>query len=248
MYIYTWSGTHDLQCLVQCDCIIHNFQILVVYCYASWPIAYTTLQQINSTLSDSSNTTNKNTASATTWWNYLKKSVVKKFACETICFLMCFQEMSWGKNCFLSTKKPLTIYKRHQVVIDALEIGAVGTDFSKRTSWWARQDPGGAKTWKSIEKRSTFWNVYKYKRKMTNNVSKSYISEWNWVHPEREDDAQRHHDGPGARRWQKKYRTPICQWTNVVEQETSRSYTHKPPNFWCCFKKLLGACPKVEVS
>jgi hypothetical protein len=27
-----------------------------------------------------------------------------------------------------------------------------------------------------------------------------YIYEWNWVHPEREDDSRRHHNDPGANR------------------------------------------------
>jgi hypothetical protein len=34
-----------------------------------------------------------------------------------------------SKNCLLSKKKPLTIYKRHQIVITEPEKGAVGTDF-----------------------------------------------------------------------------------------------------------------------
>jgi hypothetical protein len=54
-----------------------------------------------------------------------------------------FQEMSGSENCRFSTKKRLTIYKRHQMVITELEIGAAGTDFSRRTSWWAREDLEG---------------------------------------------------------------------------------------------------------
>jgi hypothetical protein len=56
--------------------------------------------------------------------------------------------------------KPLTIYKRHQVVINELEIGAVGTDFSRWTSWWARENPGRARTWKSMKNMYFFWNIY----------------------------------------------------------------------------------------
>jgi hypothetical protein len=63
-------------------------------------------------------------------------------------FLSVFQEKYGGKNCLLfSWKKPLTICKRHRIVINKLEIGAVGTDFSRRTSWW----PGRARTWKSMQ-------------------------------------------------------------------------------------------------
>jgi uncharacterized NAD(P)/FAD-binding protein YdhS len=43
-------------------------------------------------------------------------------------------------------KKTVTIYKRHQIAITELEFGAVGTDVSRRTSWWAREDPGRART------------------------------------------------------------------------------------------------------
>jgi hypothetical protein len=47
-----------------------------------------------------------------------------------------------------SRKIPLTIYKRDQFLITELEIGVVDTDFSRRTSWWAREDQGRAGTWK----------------------------------------------------------------------------------------------------
>jgi hypothetical protein len=36
-------------------------------------------------------------------------------------------------------------------------------------------------------------------QEVTKPVSKSDISECYWVHPEREDDARRHHNGPGFR-------------------------------------------------
>jgi hypothetical protein len=48
-------------------------------------------------------------------------------------------------------KKSVIIYKRHQIVITELEIVAVGTDILRRTSWWAREDLGKARTWKSIK-------------------------------------------------------------------------------------------------
>jgi hypothetical protein len=58
---------------------------------------------------------------------------------------------SGSKNCLFSRKKPLTIYKLHQIVIAELEIGAVGTDFSRRTPWWARENSGRARTWKTMK-------------------------------------------------------------------------------------------------
>jgi hypothetical protein len=33
---------------------------------------------------------------------------------------------------------------------------AVGTDFPRRTSWWAREDPGRAITWKSMKNGHLF--------------------------------------------------------------------------------------------
>jgi hypothetical protein len=42
---------------------------------------------------------------------------------------------------------------RNQIVIAELEISAVGTDFSRRTSWWARENPGRARTWKSMKNK-----------------------------------------------------------------------------------------------
>jgi hypothetical protein len=45
------------------------------------------------------------------------------------------------------------------MAIKELEIGAVGTDFSRRTSWWAREDTVRASTWKSMKtclKTNTF--------------------------------------------------------------------------------------------
>jgi hypothetical protein len=40
-----------------------------------------------------------------------------------------------------------------------LEIGFIGTDFSRRTSWWARENPGRARTWKSM-KNDDFCEMY----------------------------------------------------------------------------------------
>jgi hypothetical protein len=57
----------------------------------------------------------------------------------------------WGQELSVFPKKPLTIYERYQIVIAELEIGAVGTVYSRRLSWWARENPGKARTWKSMK-------------------------------------------------------------------------------------------------
>jgi hypothetical protein len=44
-------------------------------------------------------------------------------------------------------------------VITDLEIGSIGTDFSRGTSWWAREDSGRARTWKSM-KHINFSQMY----------------------------------------------------------------------------------------
>jgi hypothetical protein len=70
--------------------------------------------------------------------------------------LCLFQDIPGGKNVLLSEKNPGTMYKRHQIVINELEIGAVGTNFSWRTSWWAREDPAKARTCKSMNTEHVF--------------------------------------------------------------------------------------------
>jgi hypothetical protein len=81
--------------------------------------------------------------------NSLKKSFDKKCACETVCLLIL--RYSWGQELSFVNGKTLTIYKWHQIVINELEIGAVCTDFSRRTSWWARENSGRARTWRSMK-------------------------------------------------------------------------------------------------
>jgi hypothetical protein len=61
-------------------------------------------------------------------------------------------------------EKPLTIYKQHQIATDELEIGAIGTDFSWRTSWWARENLGRSRTWKSM-KNIHFSEIYTNERR-----------------------------------------------------------------------------------
>jgi hypothetical protein len=41
-------------------------------------------------------------------------------------------------------------------LITELEIGAIGTDISRRTSWWAREDLGKARTRKSMKNSHCF--------------------------------------------------------------------------------------------
>jgi hypothetical protein len=60
-----------------------------------------------------------------------------------------------SKNWFVQ-QKPLNIYKWHQILITELEHGAVGTDFSKRTSW-----PEKGQNMEVNEKQR---NVYNYKQ------------------------------------------------------------------------------------
>jgi hypothetical protein len=72
-------------------------------------------------------------------------------------------------------EKHLTIYERHQIVITELEIGAVVTDFSRRMSWWVREDPGRARTWKSM-KHMHFSEVYTNVKRDQNGLNNSYIS------------------------------------------------------------------------
>jgi hypothetical protein len=99
---------------------------------------------------------------------------------------------------------------------------------------------------------------------ITKHVSKFNISGFNWMRPEREDDARRHRNGPGAGNFQKPNRKPIFQWTNSklkktnrkpifqqtnsVEQENSSSCAHKPSNSLFVSKKLPGASPYLGIS
>jgi hypothetical protein len=61
-----------------------------------------------------------------------------------------------------------------------------------------KRKPGKGQNMKFNEKRTLVQHVYK--SNMTKHVSTSHISGRNWVHPEREDDARRHHNGPEAHR------------------------------------------------
>jgi hypothetical protein len=73
--------------------------------------------------------------------NSLKKSCDKKSVCEMVWFLWFCPRNVWGQKLFVFQEKP--IYKRNQIVITELEIGAVDTDFSRRTSLWARENAEG---------------------------------------------------------------------------------------------------------
>jgi hypothetical protein len=88
--------------------------------------------------------------------------------------MACDQKNPGGENCFLSKNNPLNIYKPHQIEMTELEIGAFGTDFSRRTSWWAREDPGRAKPWKSMENEHLCSNAYKFKKLLKCNEFKYF--------------------------------------------------------------------------
>jgi hypothetical protein len=63
------------------------------------------------------------------------------------------------------------------MLITKLEIGAVGTDFARRKSWWAREVPGRAKRWKTM-KTDTLCKVFrlnKSKRESTQTCKKYLI-------------------------------------------------------------------------
>jgi hypothetical protein len=97
---------------------------------------------------------------------------------------------------FRPREKHLTIlFKRHPIIMTELKIGAVGTEFSKRTSWWARAGPG---RWNSMKNGHLLKCMQL--QQVTKHISKSHISGRSWVHPEREYDARRHQNGPGANR------------------------------------------------
>jgi hypothetical protein len=72
---------------------------------------------------------------------------------------------------FRQGKRSLTIDKRHQIGITELEIEAVGTDFSRRTSWWTREDPEGPEC-ENQRKTNTCLTCMQMQQ-MTENVSKS---------------------------------------------------------------------------
>jgi hypothetical protein len=59
-------------------------------------------------------------------------------------------------------------------VINEFEIGAVGTDCSRQTSWWARENPGRARTWK-LMKNIHFSENYT-NANITKHVSKSDVA------------------------------------------------------------------------
>jgi hypothetical protein len=50
------------------------------------------------------------------------------------------------------------------MLITKLEIGAIGIDFSRRTSWWVREGLRRARTWKSMKNGDFLSNVYEYNK------------------------------------------------------------------------------------
>jgi hypothetical protein len=103
-----------------------------------------------------------------------RREFSQDICCQEMCMrtglvtLMFVQEISGGKNCRFSKKKPLTVYKRHQIVITELKIKAVGIDFSRRTSRWAREDPRRARTWKSMKNMQKLIQMQRNKKTQIN--------------------------------------------------------------------------------
>jgi hypothetical protein len=80
----------------------------------------------------------------------------------------------WGTTTWLCqlektgfVNKTLTVYRRQQLLITELEVGAVGINFPRQRSWWAREVPGRARTCnKMTNKRlfDVFWESIKLKK------------------------------------------------------------------------------------
>jgi hypothetical protein len=128
-------------------------------------------------------------------------------------------EMHGGKNCLLSKNKLLTIYKRYRIVITELEIGAVGTDFSRQTSQLAREDPGRARTWKSMKNQHLFEMYTNTKNAQTIYRIHIFLDETGCVLNEK-----------------------------MVPDVTIMVPELEIANLLFCFKILLGASPEVEIS
>jgi hypothetical protein len=80
--------------------------------------------------------------------------------------------LSTGTKTGFQPNKPLNIYKWHSILKTELEIRAVGTDVSRRTSWRAPEDPEGGKTWKSIR---TIYGLNCWLLKSNRKSDRSYI-------------------------------------------------------------------------
>jgi hypothetical protein len=82
-----------------------------------------------------------------------QETLSRKVYANWSCFFGFCPRIFWGRELSVFQEKTIDhIQKQHRLVITELEIGAVGTDFSRRTSWRAREDPGRARTWKSMTK------------------------------------------------------------------------------------------------
>jgi hypothetical protein len=130
-------------------------------------------------------------------------------------------------------------------VIAELEIGAVGTEFSRRMSQGAREHPRGARIWKSMKNEHLF---EMYTNTQMTEMYRNHIFLNETGHILNEKMMLDVTVTVQLVMVKKAYRKRIFQRKNVVEQEASRPCTHKPPNFCDVFKKPLGASPKMEVS
>jgi hypothetical protein len=79
--------------------------------------------------------------------------------------IVCFQK-----------KNQLIIYKRHQIVIAELEIGAVGIVFSRRIMVGTRQ-PGKGQNMEINEKHARFGNVYTCKKSPNMDKNHRFLGE-----------------------------------------------------------------------
>jgi hypothetical protein len=124
--------------------------------------------------------------------------------------------------------------------MNELEIGAVGTDFSRRTSWWARENLGRSRKWKSmINMHSEMYTDAKSYPKM--DQTHIFLDETECILNEKmmpnvtitvpELEIVKKHIGH-----------------QYFHEETFGPYTHKPSNSLLFSKKLSGASPYMEMS
>jgi hypothetical protein len=84
---------------------------------------------------------------------------------------------------------------------------------SRHTSWWARENKEGPE-------HGNQWAMIGFLQscckkcpndKNIEHISKFDISGWNWMRPEREDDARRHRNGLGPRNSQRNVENPCSE-------------------------------------
>jgi hypothetical protein len=150
---------------------------------------------------------------------------------------------------FCLRTKSLTKYKRHQIVITELEIGAVGTDFSRRTPWWAREDPGRARTWKSMKNKHLFkmYTNTENDHKCTDliyfwmKLGASWTRRWCPTSPQWSRSSKLYNNKNVSNN-----NLPMDKCSGKNNFQTLRP--ENPPIPYFCSKKLSGASPYVELS